>query len=288
MKRMFRVQGGSFLPSCNVRSMYASSDGCRRCGWPTDLNREGLCPLCAVEPTETGTTNWRSTLSAQRVGWWIERWEALRPLRAQLGLPSVARPDSATATVEEWGEVLGAAGSFECACGRLTSVEEGIRVRAEALGDVDLPQGDTRWWSLLTVLMDEHGYRPAVVQKFLEWSYEDARHVLDQGAAVGLLRRVSETEYAPVGARCATCMAEARVRSTEEPWNIRAVPPRLRFQVLRRDGFRCTYCGRSEKDGAVLHVDHVVPYAAGGATEESNLVTACDRCNLGKSAIEIL
>jgi 5-methylcytosine-specific restriction endonuclease McrA len=32
----------------------------------------------------------------------------------------------------------------------------------------------------------------------------------------------------------------------------------------------------------VLHVDHVVPVAAGGTTNEDNLRTACEECNLGK------
>jgi 5-methylcytosine-specific restriction endonuclease McrA len=34
----------------------------------------------------------------------------------------------------------------------------------------------------------------------------------------------------------------------------------------------------------VLHVDHVVPLAAGGVTREDNLRTACEECNLGKAA----
>jgi 5-methylcytosine-specific restriction endonuclease McrA len=60
------------------------------------------------------------------------------------------------------------------------------------------------------------------------------------------------------------------------------IPKTLRFQILQRDGFRCQYCGRGTKDGAVLVLDHVVPYSIGGATDESNLVTACRACNLGK------
>jgi hypothetical protein len=58
----------------------------------------------------------------------------------------------------------------------------------------------------------------------------------------------------------------------------------LRFSVLQRDGFRCRYCGRTSREpGVVLHVDHVVPLAAGGATTEDNLLTACEECNLGKA-----
>jgi 5-methylcytosine-specific restriction endonuclease McrA len=32
----------------------------------------------------------------------------------------------------------------------------------------------------------------------------------------------------------------------------------------------------------MLHVDHVVPLAAGGAASEGSLLTACEECNLGK------
>jgi 5-methylcytosine-specific restriction endonuclease McrA len=42
------------------------------------------------------------------------------------------------------------------------------------------------------------------------------------------------------------------------------------------------YCGKSQQDGATLHVDHVVPVIDGGDSEDGNLVTACDECNLGK------
>jgi hypothetical protein len=64
----------------------------------------------------------------------------------------------------------------------------------------------------------------------------------------------------------------------------RPIPARLRFSVLMRDGFRCRYCGRaaSEPD-VVLHIDHVIPRAAGGLTMENNLVASCAECNLGKS-----
>lgn len=58
----------------------------------------------------------------------------------------------------------------------------------------------------------------------------------------------------------------------------------MRYEVLRRDNFRCVLCGASAGDGVQLHVDHIVPLAKGGKTELSNLRTLCDRCNLGKGA----
>lgn len=55
----------------------------------------------------------------------------------------------------------------------------------------------------------------------------------------------------------------------------------LRFSVLRRDGFTCQYCGR-KAPAVVLHIDHVIPVAAGGSNDAANLVACCEDCNLGK------
>lgn len=57
----------------------------------------------------------------------------------------------------------------------------------------------------------------------------------------------------------------------------------LRYDIMKRDGFRCRICGASQAQGAALHVDHIVPVSKGGKTIESNLRTLCDMCNLGKS-----
>lgn len=56
----------------------------------------------------------------------------------------------------------------------------------------------------------------------------------------------------------------------------------LRYDIMRRDGFKCQLCGASAKDGVRLHVDHIIPVSKGGKTEPSNLRTLCERCNLGK------
>lgn len=44
------------------------------------------------------------------------------------------------------------------------------------------------------------------------------------------------------------------------------ITSRLRFAVLKRDGFRCRYCGRSPEDGIILTLDHVIPESKGGLT----------------------
>lgn len=62
-----------------------------------------------------------------------------------------------------------------------------------------------------------------------------------------------------------------------------AVSRRLRFEILRRDNHACRYCGATAPD-VKLTVDHVTPVALGGDDKPSNLVTACDACNGGKTS----
>jgi hypothetical protein len=63
-----------------------------------------------------------------------------------------------------------------------------------------------------------------------------------------------------------------------------AVSKRLRYEVLKRDGNKCRYCG-AEAEDSPLQIDHVVPKALGGQDESSNLVAACRDCNAGKSSV---
>jgi len=61
------------------------------------------------------------------------------------------------------------------------------------------------------------------------------------------------------------------------------LPQKLRYEVLRRDGFTCQYCGRKPPE-VELEVDHIDPVSAGGPDEVSNLITSCKDCNRGKGA----
>lgn len=62
---------------------------------------------------------------------------------------------------------------------------------------------------------------------------------------------------------------------------------KLRFEVLKRDEFRCQYCGRCPKThkDCILHVDHIHPKSKGGLDTLENLTTACFECNEGKTDI---
>ena len=66
----------------------------------------------------------------------------------------------------------------------------------------------------------------------------------------------------------------------------KAISKRVRFEVFKRDSFKCQYCGKSSPD-VILHIDHIKPVSKGGSNDVTNLLTACDSCNLGKSNIEL-
>jgi 5-methylcytosine-specific restriction endonuclease McrA len=55
----------------------------------------------------------------------------------------------------------------------------------------------------------------------------------------------------------------------------------VRERVLRRDKFRCRYCGRPLSRDEVT-MDHVRAYSRKGRWTERNLVTACGACNRKK------
>jgi hypothetical protein len=58
---------------------------------------------------------------------------------------------------------------------------------------------------------------------------------------------------------------------------------KLRFEIFKRDNFKCQYCGRNPKDdNCKLVLEHKIPKSKGGTFEPSNLTTACQECNLGK------
>jgi len=49
--------------------------------------------------------------------------------------------------------------------------------------------------------------------------------------------------------------------------------------ILRRDNYKCQYCGARE---ITLTVDHILPKSRGGKTNWNNMVVACKPCNLKK------
>jgi len=78
-------------------------------------------------------------------------------------------------------------------------------------------------------------------------------------------------------------MGGVSVNAPTTPRKRRAISKKLRFEVFKRDKFKCQYCGKGAPD-VVLVIDHIHPHSRGGANTILNLITACDPCNNGKGA----
>lgn len=79
------------------------------------------------------------------------------------------------------------------------------------------------------------------------------------------VRSISTTFPLPVIVRL-TCFVRVPFRNA----------PLNRKNLLKRDEFRCQYCGRSDRP---LTLDHILPKSRGGEESWENLITACRPCN---------
>jgi len=65
---------------------------------------------------------------------------------------------------------------------------------------------------------------------------------------------------------------------------------KMKREIKKRDHYTCQICGASQlvNPNLKLHIDHKIPIARGGKTEESNLWVLCEHCNTskGKKTVE--
>jgi len=63
------------------------------------------------------------------------------------------------------------------------------------------------------------------------------------------------------------------------------ISPALRQRVEQTADHRCSYCQtQAALIGRPLEVDHIIPEALGGVSDESNLCLACSTCNQYKGS----
>lgn len=72
---------------------------------------------------------------------------------------------------------------------------------------------------------------------------------------------------------------------TNKPKTTRDIPINIRYQVLKRDNFKCKYCWKSPalESGIHLHIDHIIPYSKWWSNNIDNLQVLCQKCNIWKS-----
>lgn len=102
------------------------------------------------------------------------------------------------------------------------------------------------------------------------------RNVLEQFAVNGVMRRSELWNLLQVGVA-----TERGMMPKNENARRQGVQATQRAQIIERDGKRCRYCGKATTRYN-LRIDHILPWALGGRNYDTNLVVACDPCNMRK------
>lgn len=130
-----------------------------------------------------------------------------------------------------------------------------------------------------------HKYKKALPLSSNVVDYDAARASRERQSAVAAekearARRSREARALQKRKKAAKAKRGKQPFYASEEWRL------LRYQALKRDGGKCACCGRSRKDGVVMHVDHIKPKSRYPqlAFDLSNLQVLCDDCNLGKGA----
>lgn len=110
-------------------------------------------------------------------------------------------------------------------------------------------------------------------QKFFRMECLDCGHIYEANGCDVWLRK------------CPACQPVKAKKTKNSCSSTRIISSKLRYQVLKRDNFKCCACGASPAKNPLveLHIDHIIPWSKGGETLIDNLQTLCSDCNLGKS-----
>lgn len=55
--------------------------------------------------------------------------------------------------------------------------------------------------------------------------------------------------------------------------------------LIKKQNYRCVYCGTSIRKKENRHVDHIMPLKLGGANDITNIQILCPTCNMSKKAM---
>lgn len=256
-------------------SMASSSAICRRFGsWREALHRAGL------EHRYSGTTVSSKMLDQRaRSATQADMILELQRIARLVGRTTITRKD-----VEQHSNLMAPGAMIN----RFGSWQAALEAAGLKLSNMGRRHTEDDYFDNLLVVWTHHGRRPtyaemnlppstisngAYANRFGTWGKAQAAFVEQVNSD---LAEVQNEAQQPAPAIAASFKPKIEDR--------RHIPVGLRYQVLKRDRFRCVTCGRSPASnlGCELHVDHVLAFSRGGKTNLQNLRTLCADCNLGK------
>lgn len=118
-------------------------------------------------------------------------------------------------------------------------------------------------------------YRPLSYYPLSLWSWQDAIRAVFRDSVMVV------SEYERIVRSPGSEFKLPSVLALKEYVHTGRGPAFTRFNVFLRDHWQCQYCG-GYFNTSDLTFDHIVPRSRGGRTTWSNIVTACQDCNLTK------
>jgi 5-methylcytosine-specific restriction endonuclease McrA len=235
------------------------------------LSSIGLLAPHLTEETADAMLTAASHQSTRAVERLIAAWHPQPDIEVTVrALPAQSfRPDNSAADL-----LLDAANSSARALHPPTSIAEPVGPAQPLMAHttpsrtVVAPLAPRRFLLKLTICEDTHK-KLQRAQSLLRHSIPDGDvdTILDRALTL-LLEQTLQTK----------CSATSRPRRTAPvSRNRRHIPAAVRREVWRRDGGRCVFAGADGRCGetAFLEFHHVIPFAAGGPTDASNLQLRC-------------
>lgn len=106
------------------------------------------------------------------------------------------------------------------------------------------------------------------------WSYNGVFHLVDSWQEEAGGRKVWKFKLVAVEGE-----EDFDVPVPEHSTARRIIPTRIKLEVWKRDGGKCTKCGQTSD----LHFDHIIPWSRGGSSSTAdNIQLLCGRHNLQK------
>lgn len=118
-------------------------------------------------------------------------------------------------------------------------------------------------------------YRPLSYMPLSLWPWQEAVKAMFRGSVV-VVSEYDRTVRSP-----SRDVRLPSVLALREYVQVRPKAAFTRFNVFLRDHFRCQYCGEKFRSNE-LTFDHVIPRSRGGRTTWTNIVAACQTCNINK------